>query len=580
MICSKCGTSNSLENRFCLKCGDNLLTQNNAKTENNDSVGNQPIQQDLQNQQSINSKDINEDKKHYDFKKIAIIGVPVILLIIGITVGFKFIFGNKANDNLNDILASNAFFLKNSENKYALFNEEGKKVTDFIFSKTEELINNVAKVENANKEVGIISSNGKMIVDFGKYETISQSLSLFLVKDKNNKTFLLDATGKVLKEFDKASVTSYGNTTPIVVLKANEEYSVLNYLGDILVSFKADGYSTPSVNSSDNYVVVFYNNKNYLIDIYKNKVILEFTEENEFCIKDINDNDNSKVILATCKSYDNGYTYKVIEAEKIIFSIDNSTTNTMRYEGDNIVLGSKLLSKNGTEELIIDSKSYQNSQIYAEALSNFEGVNLYQNGNLSKNISCRSIDTVNLGYTEGIYLLSTYFSRACDTTSGLYEFYKSDGTLLVNKTFQKASLFDRLGFAKVSEDKINFYLMDKKGNKISNEYLSISDPVNYSSKKHNHDYYIAKKSDNLQFILDKSGKEIYQGNKLSIENRNNYTMVINKKDDQYIIYDLNQSKELVTLTQEPNFNEHYFTVKENGKTKYYSYVNGHMFYEI
>ena len=53
----------------------------------------------------------------------------------------------------------------------ALFNEDGKKLTDFIFTSTSDFVNGTALVKK-DDAYGIINANGKMTVDFGKYNYI------------------------------------------------------------------------------------------------------------------------------------------------------------------------------------------------------------------------------------------------------------------------------------------------------------------------------------------------------------------------------------------------------------------------
>ena len=177
------------------------------------------------------------------------------------------VFKGSNEENVN-IKSVTTFFLSNEESKYALFNEDGERLTDFVYTSPSSFVNGTAEVSQDDK-IGIINSNGKMTVDFGKYESITSKNGVYEVRDKNSKSYLINGDGKVLYNLEDASLHTYTDSDSYSVLEDRnaKKYYVLGSNGEELESFDITSNEEVSTNAEDNFVSIFYNGKNYIFDL-------------------------------------------------------------------------------------------------------------------------------------------------------------------------------------------------------------------------------------------------------------------------------------------------------------------------
>lgn len=504
-----------------------------------------------------------------------IIGLIVLIVVIVAVILIVNLTKKDKKSDISDITKSESFFLEDKEGNYALFNEDGKQLTDFIFfSVDSSIINGATRVENSNGDYGILSEDGKMIVDFGDYNYINHVGALYKVTDKEYKSYLLNSSGKQIGSLEGFDIDVFESDDLFVIIETDNEYNVLNYNGkNILTLKKVSGEDDPIINNEENYLLIFYNKTNYIINLLNDELVLSFESEQNFCIKDINENDNGDFILNSC-SYNakNEEKYKLVRDGKIVYE----TNNYLSYDnGGNVILstsdGKVILDENGTETIVISGLAYYNSSSYAKLTNgSFDGVDIYNNGSIVTHIDCRGIEKT--GYmSEGIYILNTYYSKSCGTTSGKRQYYKADGTLLNDEEYAKAGEFDDNHLARVSQDKKNYYLINSKGEKVTDDYSNIG--------SNQGEYYIATKEDDSNVIINTKGEELISGDAITFSKSSNKLFASIRNGKKYTIYSIEDKKELTVLESEPTFKTHYFMTSQDGKKQYYSYKNGKMFYE-
>jgi len=555
MICNKCGNVNPENIRFCSNCG-NQLEQNTTSNKPNN--------------------------------KLKII-IPTILLVIlvGIVgiITYKKFSNNISSNNGNIIANSTSFFIKNKDNKYAMFNVDGKKLTDFDFSLYPTINNGIAVVKNDNDQYGVIAENGKMIIEFGKYKYINQEGGLLEVTDQNSKKYLLNNNGKEIMSLENKDVKSFLLVDTFVIVESEKEYSVINYKGNKILSFNlVEDLDSPDTSyDEDNHIAsIFYNNKNYIIDIVNGKLLKTFDADKHYCLYEKDENEN--ILLHSCvgtfERQDKVY-YKLLTNNKIINLSEKCDSISYGYttKYKNLICDKDnkdyILDNNYKEGFEITSDiAYIDYKTYIQEKESFSGVDFYKDNKLVKNVSCRKISE--RGYIEQeIFLLGTYYSQDCGTDSGSYEFYDINGEKIIDKTFKDAELFDKNGLAIVSEDDTNYYLIDKKGNKVSDDYSNI---IYYF------DYYIVTKNDK-EGIIGIDGKEIIPCNYEEVRATgtanitNNTFTILKENDSKYTVYNITEKKELFTSNKFPNVYMNYIEVSNNNKNEYYSYTTGKKFYE-
>ena len=511
-------------------------------------------------------------------KKYLIISLVVISLVAIASGVVLMVFKGSNGENVN-IKSVTTFFLSNEESKYALFNEDGERLTDFVYTSPSSFVNGTAEVSQDDK-IGIINSNGKMTVDFGKYESITSKNGVYEVRDKNSKSYLINGDGKVLYNLEDASLHTYTDSDSYSVLEDRnaKKYYVLGSNGEELESFDITSNEEVSTNAEDNFVSIFYNGKNYIFDLTTGSELVSFNDNEHYCINKVSD-DGKIIILNSCgASNSSNATYKILVNGDII-DISNECDNAFFKDG-------KIICTKDNEEYLLDSNykrsisiayiSYEDDKNYAKVnRSGNTSVEFYNNGKLVNTVACRSLPDSNY-VPNGLYLLDTYSSTDCGTSSGMYEFYNSKGEKLFDKTFVSAKNYDINGNAIVSEDKVNYYLIDSDGKQIGNTYSRITPYVTFPS------YYIIYEN-NLEGLLNSKGEEVispsYQ--KIQIYHHHDiYYAILTTTDSKNVVYDLTNNKEIVTVDGYARLGEHYIYTENNGKQQYYSYKNGKMFHEV
>ncbi len=563
-------------------------------------INQQPQQQPVQNQTTTNmysqpmqpTSTVNtyqqptesqQPKKKINPKLLIIIVIAIIIVIVGIIFIPK-LFGNNEKDNVSKSLTdSTSFWVRNSENLYAMFDIDGKQLTGFDYtSVNSEFINGTANVENKNNEYGLISSSGKMIIEFGKYDYISQQYAVYEMTDKEYNKYLYDSSGKFIRQLEKdEDIRSYIGEYTYALIESDTEYKVIDYNGKEITSFavsKDDSdISSPKGNSKKNYVSIFYNNINYIIDISKGKLLLTIPDSRIFCISDINDENPDEFILNTCESSYDKEGSKVVRNGKVAYSKE-SEYGSMKFNGSTVVYQSGdtyLLDENGNEKTKANSyiiyKDYNNYVKQADGILN--GAELYVNGALKEKLNC---DNIQGGYARhGVYLLD----HCSGYGKGNKIYLNYDGTRINDKSYERAYEFDENGYASVSEDAKNFYVINLKGEKVSDYYSNNSSAEKIYNVNGTEDLYYGTNEDGTTTIFKINGKKLVTGQNIQTQLSNNVIYAIIENDGKYTIRDLKKEKDIVTVDSKPNTYPNYFTTSVNSKTQYYSYTTGKLFYE-
>ena len=100
--------------------------------------------------------------------------------------------------------------------------------------------------------------------------------------DKDYNKFIYDSSGKFVRQLDDEKdedVESFIGEYTYALIESDYDYKVIDYTGKEITTFAIpeddDDVDSPTANSKDNYVSVFYNNVSYIIDILKRlKLIL------------------------------------------------------------------------------------------------------------------------------------------------------------------------------------------------------------------------------------------------------------------------------------------------------------------
>ena len=470
---------------------------------------------------------------------------------------------------------NSAFFIKEG-GSYALFSDTGKKLTDFDFTYGGSFNNGAALVKDKDGKPGVIDTNGKMIVPFCKYKYVSQEAGLYKITDEEGVATLINAKGKKVADLKDTTVSTFIGEGKFAILfdKNKEEYKVIDVDGNAMITFKGTSDDKPSTNSEKNFLSVYSNGKTYIIDLITGKKVTEIEADQHFCVN--NASDDGKIItlnscVGTFQKQDVTY-YKFIKDGKVYDLSDKC--DKVAYNSNNLVCikdnKTYLLTDKLEVGIATDNTTYTDATHFAKAKSgSFNGIDFYEGDKVVKNVECRTMH--DYGYSNnGVVILTTYFSKPCGTESGTYEYYNQKGELMFDKSFKNANKFDNNGLAKVSEDRVAYYLIDTKGKKVTDDYTNIYERNGY--------YTVVKEG--KTGVLDKTGKVIVEpkyktADSVTYQGKQYFKLVT--EDSKYIIYDAEAKKEVVTFDEAPTTGTDYITITKDGKKVYYTYT-GKEFY--
>ena len=525
--------------------------------------------------------------------KFIVLGIVLILVVIGLI----FLLGGKGDDNTskNDKDYVGVFSIKQN-GKYALFNDKGKQLTDFIYDDISSFTNGTAVVEQ-NDKYGIINTSGKYVVELGKYYRIYKKSGFYEVDTEKDErgyrtTYLLDSKGKVLYDLDsEAYLWAYNSNYIVLTMRKTDKYMVYNSAGKLMLTFEENNDERYTASEDGGYLVINNSGMNYILELSTGKQIGTIKSESRFCP---DDDDENYIFIKPCYSWTdtedkieaaNKEHSRIIKNGKLVDVSDkcNAIATWNTAYGDNI----KCTNKSG-ESYLLDSNfklgtalvewgnSYFDSNHYVKDNENngwkTYSVDFYEGDKVIKNVPCTELYSDNKYSKQGTQILKTVKSSKCDVESGLYEYYNVKGEKTINKSFKSAEMFDDNGYAVVSDNKKTYYLINTKGEKVSEEYDRIS--ASYNGEW----YYVTK--DGQYGLLNKKLKVLLntEYEDISIYDYDNHIAVLKTKDSKYIIYNLNKGSQVLKLDEAPSMKNQYILVTKNGKSKYYT-VSGKLFYE-
>ncbi|MBR5662268.1 MAG: WG repeat-containing protein [Bacilli bacterium] len=526
------------------------------------------IEEPTKKEEIVESKNYNEKpelvtkKKKLKLKIKPLLKLLILIIVIVLATIYVPKFFDKKDSYKDKATYSTSFFIKNNKGKYALFNDKGKKLTDFIFDSANSFIDNSALVYKEKEGYKIINEKGKDVVAYGKYNYISNYSGLYKVRsDKGYK--LLNSDGKTIIDAEELDVSSYGDDYPFVIAIANNEIKIISYDGTVIKSLKQNKTAkSPTVNHISEYSTLFYDGTTIVFNAKTKKVITKFSSNTHYCVNDASE-DGKILTLNACTAWfetltENGH--KVIVKDKVTdlskdcdsLTINENIVVCSSVNGDRFVEISGKKAKLGNK--ISNRTAYIDEENYVTRNNSTYKLEFYKKGKKVKTMDA-SLSSIGKMYND-MYVL--YVDNA-------YEFYGKDGKKAIKESFKYASSFDKNNLARVSKDGLKYYLLNEKGKKIGDEYSSIS---SYD------EYYLVSNKDNLKGIINKKGKVVIDTKYSSInikQIRDKYYAIATTKEGKYILYNLDNGKQIQKSSGTITVNDHYVKVSENNKTSYYTY---------
>lgn len=512
-------------------------------------------------------------KPKKDYKKIILIAASIVVLAVVAFLVYKLLF-NKEKLTYENFTETESFFITDSDGNYALFNEDGKQLTDFEYEYAGSFYGGAARVYDKEGRYGVIKENGEYLIPLSE-DFIYGNYGLYeVVNSKLDKTQIQNFNGSVIAEANYLDVDSYAYGALFTIVEYDDSYrkldtvKVVNYAGNSMGTLTdADSYTYYSYDGG--YVTLISDTKTVLYNIDEAKKVIEL--DGKYCISDSTD---KTVILNSCTTWSSttdDNLYKVIIDGKIAYTVSKED-KTLNLATDGSVLS---WDKNSKYYELLDKKGnvvqssiigYQDGKNYI--VEQDDRLMFYKNNERKNILDCA---TYYQNASDKLYIIKVdrYADKCKGDIDNQYSYYDLAGNKK-SKDFYSASKFNDAGRAIVSTDNLENYIINDKFEILGDSHYQMREVGNL---------YIVWDEKHNQALIDKNGKvlesvvEDYVSYGSS-EDDKSYIIVETAKNTQ-VLYDSQTGKKISTVSGEVVYAfQHYFTVDGN----YYSYKTGKLFY--
>lgn len=396
------------------------------------------------------------------------------------------------------------FMALSKNDKYAVYNTKGEKLTDFLYTAYTKVDGVGYIVENSKGKLGLISLQGKEIIAFGEYETLEATDQMFYATkavkteesnqdEKKEKTFItdnlyvLDSKGKVLYSASKETQIMKSG---LPVIHQGETYIVLNHTGDELYKGKKVVKYAYQYDNSFSTVIGFEKSMEFSYNVEKEtkSKTIDVTGEYQYLLQ------NEKGAFLYNKE---NKTYVYVNFTSGMVDQNEFDISKAYYdESQNIILE----SQNQSYIYAIGQKPIQLTTYYISSLTYLERSSsvygphqIYKDGEKGKKLeNCQLYPEMKLMTTDifPVYIMDKG-----------YEYRDFDNKKVIDDMYILAEPFDDCGTAIVQKNEKGYSLIDQTGKILTNNYY-------YQIKYIGSSYYAVYNKDGFFGILDKDGKEI------------------------------------------------------------------------
>ena len=533
-------------------------------------------------------------KKPLNIKKLAIIGgsvlaaVAVVLLAIFVVVP---IIEKNSRISLDNTIKAALIREKTDEDtKYAVFNtENGKQLTDFIFSSATDFADGYALVSDTEgAKSGIVSSGGAMSVAFGKYGSIKKIDAIYEVENDDGLHRLIKGNDEVIA--DVSDKVEYYDGNHFAIVKSNDKYYVVDTkTGDKKFEFESNDkpvYSHDSTTANFNII-----GKNRVL-IFEDGSLEPIVDQKTTELYEIysHSKDYRCLLLASKDKYrhygvlyngkfkeyesdvsltlrDQGSTYgNHVRLKKpcIFYSDSTASYNTPYRDGFKIMNESfELVSRpyyrsSGTDILMLDA-DHMLTYTRNNKTSKYD-VEFYVNGALVK----RAESNYSPNIVDNSYALTSVDSSYKTT----YYLYSSNGEIIEQS---------------IEHD---YAALDEYGNRLltrgiySKDYKVLTPDISTFglARFHGYYYYEQSSSNSVNIIDPKTGKfKLNEGLYRSIEYNEDNNVYVGTRDDGATDI-LDDKFELITnVTGKVEMRQNYYAVSGASITELFT-LKGEKFY--
>lgn len=589
MICPKCGTQNLDGTRNCVRCGNDLIPNNESV-----NLSNQNNSQVLETQSNNNYNEFNNINSEQNNTVLNTASIPINNLNeVNNSVSINNLEELNNNVSINNSSELNGSSLNNNvnieQNNLSLNNnnelDDTSSLKEKIKSKKSLLIIVIAVILAILLVVGfVIYKKSNSSIQNSELAKYSDSSSLIGVK-KDGKYGYINMNGDFVVKPLYEEVLDYNDKYVVVKSSASvtgdksEVYQLIDFDGNVKMS-------------SDSMYGFIYNEE------YKTWLANGAIYDNN--LKRIT-NDDIDVSLATTGFY--SWTNKS-KTEGGIIRADGKITFTYKFENKNNTSIDVKAPISGDEEI-------KEKYCIVNILYDKYGVVNCNTGKIVYDFSSKKISTISNN------IFSVYDGSY---SNKVLTFYAQNDKIMYQSTYKNASIFYKSGYININDENGSLYYDTKNGEKLEKRPSVFDNLLGKSDKEEFSEFTgITEFScDKGKVNLKKNDKELLSCEwsefdyidinlyKYLLSNNKNYILAI--KDDKYYIVDIDKNKIIsefdthyfssdsslfvfyidsnsikrviyswlngnkIELSEDSSYERfsNYVTVTENGKTKYYN----------
>ncbi len=450
------------------------------------------------------------------------------------------------------------FMLTRDNETYALYNTEGKQITENDYSYYKE-VNAGYLVTDKDNQMSVIDESGNTIIELGTYDTIESINSMFYGYNDISEEATVDSEDTDSEEVtdDVEDRTGYLtdnldvlNSEGEVLYSASEDVQIMQ--SDLPIIFEDDKYTViykdgDTIYSGTDRVSYVRQNSNgkYVYISFGDFAKFYYTDTDEETMSfDLTIEDSGQYSIITAN--DNGVILNDKDNEKVIYiDILNQVYYMLEQKIESAYFDSKnnaiFLSEDATyiysvgHELIKLTTYYYSSNIYLNRSSSVYGPHTIYNNDAT-------IDDVlvDMQLNPEVNELNIMIYPVYVKDQG-YTYYDFDGNQVIGTYYLSAEAFDDSGCAIVQLEDNSYTLIDSEGNQLTKSTY-------YSIKYIGSSYYAVYNENGIFGVVNSSGEEVFAQEYTELPENcivesNNIIYLLLIKNGRTYVYDSNSDME-------------------------------------
>lgn len=465
--------------------------------------------------------------------------IALLVITVGVVLGFKAkILSQENRDSLE------LYLIGTEKSKFALFNENGEQLSDFLYNETILDSGNIQYL-SGKKDNLVFTKDGKTLFKNEEIKDYVMLGSYYHKVKKANK--LYNYKGQELEIYDADKMEIIGASRNYLLLKDNKSFKLINADRELVYSLeKKVSKEEVKLQDFNDVVILSFDNTAYVIDIKAQKII------NTILIGDyVNFYGRTKDLNVYINLYEDKAIYEIYHKEEKLRELVDGDCAALE-----IVKGNLICSD--FDELKTDVIITKSGFNYAELDGN--AVKIFKDSKEVAKIENATLEDFDNYF--GIYTLKM---------GDEYVFYDmSAKRIFSDKKFLYASSFAKDGNAIVSVADEKRYLMNRDGKKLSKDYSYID-----FLESDEDVVYRAIDGERNFIALDAKFKEIYKEKeeKINVEFIGNtlfYTRLYERSEKLDVI---SPYKGKIIENKKVKFKNNYI-IAEDGKENIYINFNG------